>query len=307
MSFKTICCSTLICSMSMFIYAKTAKDIADSMFSKLQKQSNISYTCNGDDKNTTCTAKYIPIEEISLNNVVLNVVSSNNSYKIKTHFDVGYPKDLGIYDEIRLDKVNCDISYTARGIVLNSDITCNALSPSYSFKIKNITDIESKSFSNKDIATIFDEFEDIEDSMPIIQDSIDEYYTKFLNKYGINIKEFYFELKGNKLGDKIFKIIKYNDSEYTKEQYIASVNMGVSMVPVSLANEKSISQNAITQLSKLATAVGDLLTSKKQYVSVRFTKKTNSVLNSHDLIKIFDEPLNLFKYIDEYNISIISR
>lgn len=164
--------------------------------------------------------------------------------------------------------------------------------------------MESHRFLNKDIDKVFDDLEQM------LEDIDDSNVQQKLKDFKVDIREIVLDVKGIQFANKMFDVLKKDDPNFTKEQYNATVNMGVAMVPVGLANAR-VSESSLEQVSKAAAALGDIALSKKQQAIITLKRKSAAMLELADLpdliAKIDADPSVLLKYLDEYEISVVTR
>ena len=79
-------------------------------------------------------------------------------------------------------------------------------------------------------------FDDLEQ---MLEDIDDFDMQQKLKDFKVDIREIVLDVKGIQFANKMFDVLKKDDPNFTKEQYNATVNMGVAMVPVGLAKCKS--------------------------------------------------------------------
>ena len=164
--------------------------------------------------------------------------------------------------------------------------------------------MESHRFLNKDIDKVFDDLEQM------LEDIDDSNMQQKLKDFKVDIREIVLDVRGIQFANKMFDVLKKDDPNFTKEQYNATVNMGVAMVPVGLANAR-VSESSLEQVSKAAAALGDIALSKKQQAIITLKRKSAAMLELADLPdlmqKIDADPSVLLKYLDEYEISVVTR
>ena len=302
-------CSALV-SLCLIMPANakvSAKEYAEkTMQGMVEKDQNFTYNCQGNDTKASCTAKKLVIHEIlSINNIKFDYLIDNKNVNSSMDFDLQFKNLDSVTAEFMPKHISCVSPSKLQDKLYQGQITCDITSPSYSIQIKGAGSMESDRFVGKDSATISEEFEALLDKLDSTED-----IQKELQDFKIDPRELVINVKGAQLGNKIFNAIKKEDPSYTREQYIAAINMGVAMVPVGLANAKT-SETTMEQITKAATALGDIATSKKQQVTISFKRKSAVMLNLADLPdfieQIDSDPLSLLKYLDEYQISTISR
>lgn len=301
-------CSTLMsfCLVAPLSAKIDAKDRAEkTMQSMATKGDNFIYNCKGDDTKASCTAKELVIDkEISLRNIKFDYAIDDKNLNSAISFDLRVKSDDIDASIIELipKSVSCTSPSSLQGDLYKGQINCDITSPSYVLQLKGSLSMESDRFVNKDVSTVVAELEDMLDNFSGTQ--------KELQDFKVDPREFVINIKSMQLGNKIFNALKKEDPTYTKEQYVAAVNMGVAMVPVGLANAKT-SESTTEQITKAATALGDIATSKKQQATISFNRKSAAMLDLADLPnfihQINSDPLSLLKYLDEYQISVISR
>lgn len=305
---KNCVCGALVAlSLIVPINAKTsAKDAAESVMKKLGgTDTGFVYDCIGNDTKASCTAKHLMIDNtLTLRNVKVDYILNDKSANTGIAFDLQI-KDPSIDSSVRelLPKsVNCTSPSTLQGTIYKGSLTCSLTSPTYTMQLKGAGALESKHLDKKDIASAIEEVESLFDDATDPQDA--------LNDFRIDPREFMIELKGVKLGDKILAVLKKDEPAMTKEQYNATINMGVAMVPVALANG-GLSQTTIDRLTRAATAIGEVLTSQKQQATITLKRKSGTMLDLADLptfmANVDSDPMRLLQYLDEYQIAVVTR
>lgn len=317
LKFKIGICSALValCLIAPVNAKINAKERAEKAMQGIaSKDENFTYNCQGNDAKASCTAKELIIDsDISLRNVKLDYVIDDKNFNSMIDFDLYIKTDdidaaasiNSSWVEFFPKHVSCSSPSSLQGSLYRGQITCDVTSPSYTVQFKSAGSIESDRFADKDMATIVVELEEIFDNLDDAANM-----QKELQDYRIDPRELVITIKGKQLGDKIFNIMKKGDPTYTREQYVAAVNMGVAMVPVGLANAKT-SESTTEQVTKAATALGDIATSKKQQATISLKRKSAVMLDLADLPSFIQQidadPLVLLRYLDEYQISVVSR
>lgn len=304
-------CSALmaLCFITPLNAKANAKERAEkAMQDMATKDQNFTYNCQGNDTKASCTAKELIMDkDFSLRNIKFEYMIDDKNLNSAIDFDlqVKVPNIDNDYVEFIPKHVSCVAPSSLQGSLYQGKIACDITSPSYSIQFKSAGSIESDKFADKDVETIVVELEDMFDKASNLNSLQNE-----LQDFRVDPRELVVNIKGAQLGNKIFNVMKKQDPTYTKEQYIATINMGVAMVPVGLANAKT-QESTIGQITKAATALGDIATSKKQQATISFKRKSSIMLNLADLPNFIQQidadPLSILKYLDDYQISVVSR
>lgn len=305
---KNCVCGALV-ALSLIVPASakmSAKDAAETVMKGLgEKDASFTYDCIGNDTKASCTAKQLKIDPtLTLRNIKVDYILNDKSA------NTGISLDLQIKDpsldsntrELLPKSVNCTSPSTLQGSLFKGSLTCNLTSSAYTIQLKSAGSLESKHLDKKDLSSAMEEVEALFENATDPQEA--------LNDFKIDPREFVIELKGARLGDKILAVLKKDEPTMTKEQYNATINMGVAMVPVGLANGQ-LSQTTIDRLTKAATAIGEVLTSQKQQATITLKRKSGTMLDLADLptfiANIDSDPMKLLQYLDEYQISVVTR
>lgn len=309
-NFKIGTCSVLMALyLASPLHAKTsARDSLEKTMTALGKDvPGFTYNCQGNDTKASCVIKKIDIEnEISLSNVKLDYVINNDTFNQAIAFDMKV-LDPDI-DKEKLEfmpkKVVCSSPNNLQGNIYKGQLICEVSAPAYVLKTSGIGFLESNRFLNKDIEEVFDDLE------KVLKSINSSNMQQKLKDFKVDIREIVIDVKGTGFANKMLNVLKKNDENFTKEQYIATVNMGISMVPVFFANAK-VKESTTDQVSKAATALGDVVTSKKQQAVITLRRKSTAMLELADLQSLIEkidvDPTFLLKYLEEYEISVVTR
>ncbi len=268
---------------------------------------DVPYDCEGNDKVASCSARSIDLENgISLNDVkVKYVLTGDKSYKRDIIFSVGLKSiesDITNFMDVIPKSVSYNESGNLQGETLSINLTYSISSKAYKLDSTGSIDVKSKTFTSQGA---FASQHMLDLNKMLSSNLTDE-------TYQVNPKEFFIELNSFKLGERIFEIVKKHGEITTKEQYDATINAGVAMMILTLANEKSVSQSSINQINKIGLAIADVLTSKKSRVSIALKRKSKTMLELSDSVdflhKIKANPFFILTYLDDnYNVSLSSR
>lgn len=310
LNFKNSTCGVLmaLCLTSPLHAKISAKDSVEKAMIGLGKGvSNFTYDCQGNDVKASCVAKKIDYEDgIGFRNVKLDYMIDNKNLNGAISFDiqVSDPKIDKATLEFIPKRVVCSSPSNLQGKTYKGQLNCEISAPTYVLKTKGVGSMESHRFLNKDIDKVFDDLEQM------LEDIDDSNMQQKLKDFKVDIREIVLDVKGIQFANKMFNVLKKDDPNFTKEQYNATVNMGVAMVPVGLANAK-VSESSLEQVSKAAAALGDIALSKKQQAIITLKRKSAAMLELADLLdliaKIDADPSVLLKYLDEYEISVVTR
>lgn len=310
LNFKNSTCGVLmaLCLTSPLHAKISAKDSVEKAMIGLGKGvSNFTYDCQGNDVKASCVAKKIDYEDgIGFRNVKLDYMIDNKNLNGAISFDiqVSDPRVDREILEFTPKRVVCSSPSSLQGKTHKGQINCEIIAPTYVLKTKGVGSMESHRFLNKDIDKVFDELGQM------LEDIDDSNMQQKLKDFKVDIREIVLDVKGIQFANKMFDVLKKDDPNFTKEQYNATVNMGVAMVPVGLANAR-VSESSLEQVSKAAAALGDIALSKKQQAIITLKRKSAAMLELADLpdliAKIDADPSVLLKYLDEYEISVVTR
>lgn len=310
LNFKNSTCGVLmaLCLTSPLHAKISAKDSVEKAMIGLGKGvSNFTYDCQGNDVKASCVAKKIDYEDgIGFRNVKLDYMIDNKNLNGAISFDiqVSDPRVDREILEFTPKRVVCSSPSSLQGKTYKGQINCEIIAPTYVLKTKGVGSMESHRFLNKDIDKVFDDLEQM------LEDIDDSNMQQKLKDFKVDIREIVLDVKGIQFANKMFNVLKKDDPNFTKEQYNATVNMGVAMVPVGLANAR-VSESSLEQVSKAAAALGDIALSKKQQAIITLKRKSAAMLELADLpdliAKIDADPSVLLKYLDEYEISVVTR
>lgn len=309
LNFKKGTCGVLmaLCFASPLHAKISAKDFGEKvMMGMSMGKTGFIYDCQGNDVKASCIARKVDVEDgISLRNVKLDYMIDNKNFNQAIAFDlqVSDPSIDRATLEFMPKRIVCSLPSNLQGKTYKGQLTCEINAPAYILKIKGVGSMESHRFSNKDIEKVFDDLEQM-------LDDIDSDMQQTLRDFKVDLREIVLDVKGIQFANKMFNVAKKEEPGLTREQYNATVNMGVAMVPVGLANA-GVSESTLEQVSKAAAALGNIALSKKQQAIVTLKRKSVGMLELADLPNLIEkieaDPSVLLKYLDEYQISIITR
>lgn len=290
------------------LYAKTSmRDSAEKAMMYLGKDiPDLKYDCQGDEVKASCVAKKVEMKSgLNLHDIRIDYMMNGNEINQAIVFYIQVV-DSRIERELEFvpKKISCSSPANLKGKIYSRQISCELNAPAYVLKIKGAGSVESHKFLNKDVLEASDEFNQLVDNIDDLN------MQQALKDFKIDAREITIDIKGNRFASKMIDVLKNEDPNYTKEQYDANVNMGIAMALAGLANAK-VSESTLKQVTNVATALGDVATSKKRQAILTLKRKDTTMLELTDFADLLEridmDPSLLLKYLDDYQISVVTH
>ncbi|RDU64055.1 hypothetical protein CQA53_07900 [Helicobacter didelphidarum] len=279
----------LLCSCTNLLHAKiNAKQHAENITQSLGEAK-----CQGNDSKATCTLNRMYNDD-AITNIKFIVASEEKSISYVLSGDIT-PRNIGEenkYKDLFPKKFLCNTALNLNTPRLLNKYECALNTDTYTLKTNGNIQTQSKTFNGKDLETILKDIEKMVD-------------WEFL------FEQFVFEINAPKIGDKVFMLLKENDAELTKQLYSANINAFIAVLPTILLRNSEIKAQTTEGILKVASGIGEILTSNKQYAKIILKRKNATTMTLSELYAIVNDismnPQVALRYLNDYDINITTR